>query len=129
MEINTETLMNQMTELVITYGPKLLGALIVWIIGSMIVKWMSNTFSKLLEKNKIGISCNPEDWLNSALNMHKFRLVALSPSIAYRSTVLPQTFHNDPGDQIIVATAREENAIILTKDKRIQDYNHVKSLW
>jgi len=86
-------------------------------------------FSKLIEKNKIGISCNPEDWFSTALKMHKFRLVALSPSIAYRSTVLPQPFHSDPGDQIIVATAREENAIILTKDKRIHDYNHVKSLW
>lgn len=86
-------------------------------------------FCKLLEKNKIGISCNPEDWLIAALKMPKFRLVALSPSIAYRSTVLPQPFHNDPGDQIIVATAREENAIILTKDKRIQNYNHVKSIW
>jgi len=86
-------------------------------------------FCKLLEKNKIGISCNPEDWLITALNMPKFRLVALSPSIAYRSTVLPQPFHSDPGDQIIVATAREENAIILTKDKRIQNYNHVKSIW
>ena len=86
-------------------------------------------FCKLLEKNKIGISCNPEDWLITALNMPKFRLIALSPGIAYRSTVLPQPFHDDPGDQIIVATAREENAIILTKDKRIQNYKHVKSLW
>lgn len=86
-------------------------------------------FSKLLEKKKIGISCNPEDWLKIALNMPKFRLVPLSPSIAYQSTILPQPFHSDPGDQIIVATAREENAIILTKDGRIQNYNHVKSLW
>jgi len=86
-------------------------------------------FCKLLEHNKLGISCNPEAWLSAALNMPKFRLVSLSPSIAYRSTVLPQPFHSDPGDQIIVATSREENAIILTKDKRIQNYKHVKSLW
>lgn len=86
-------------------------------------------FSKLLEKKKLGISYNPEDWLKIALNMPKFRLVPLSPSIAYRSTVLPQPFHSDPGDQMIVATAREENATILTKDGRIQNYNHVKSLW
>ncbi len=86
-------------------------------------------FSKLLEKKRIGISCNPEDWLKKALEMPKFRLVELSPSIAYRSTVLPQPFHNDPGDQIIVATAREENATILTKDDNIQKYNHVKSIW
>lgn len=86
-------------------------------------------FSKLLEKRRIGISCDPEDWLKKALKMPKFRLVELSPRITYRSTVLPQPFHNDPGDQIIVATAREENAIILTKDDNIQKYNYVKSIW
>ena len=61
--------------------------------------------------------------------MPKFRLVSLTPSIAYRSTVLPQPFHSDPGDQIIVATAREENATILTKDEKIQNYRHVKCVW
>lgn len=86
-------------------------------------------FSKLLEKKRIGISCNPEDWLKKALLMPKFRLVALSPSIAYRATTLPQPFHSDPGDQIIVATAREENATILTKDDNIRRYSHVKSVW
>jgi PIN domain nuclease of toxin-antitoxin system len=49
--------------------------------------------------------------------------------IVYCSTVLPKPFHDDPADQIIVATAREENATILTKDKRILNYQHVKSLW
>lgn len=86
-------------------------------------------FSKLLEKKKIGISCDPEDWINSALDMPKFRLVHLSPVLAYRSTVLPQPFHSDPADQIIVATAREENATILTKDTRILTYKNVRSLW
>lgn len=86
-------------------------------------------FCKLLEKEKLGISCNPEDWLSSALDMPKLRLVGLTPSIAYRSTILPQPFHSDPGDQIIVATAREEKAIILTKDKNILNYKHVKSIW
>ncbi len=86
-------------------------------------------FSKLLEKERIGISCNPEDWLKKALNMPKFRLVELSPSISYHSTILPQPFHKDPGDQIIVATAREENATILTKDDNILEYKHVKSIW
>ena len=86
-------------------------------------------FSKLLEKGRIGISCNPEDWIETALEMPKLRLVPLSPILAYRSTVLPQPFHDDPADQIIVATAREEKATILTKDQRILSYRHVKSLW
>jgi PIN domain nuclease of toxin-antitoxin system len=53
----------------------------------------------------------------------------LTPVIAYRSTVLPPPFHSDPADQIIVATAREENAVILTKDEKILNYKSVRSLW
>ena len=86
-------------------------------------------FSKLLEKKRIGISCNPEEWISEALDMPKLRLVPLTPTIAYRSTSLPQPFNGDPADQIIVATAREENATILTKDGIIQKYEHVRSLW
>jgi PIN domain nuclease of toxin-antitoxin system len=86
-------------------------------------------FSKLLEKKRIGISCNPEDWIHAAINMPKLKLVPLSPVLSYRSTVLPQPFHNDPADQIIVATAREENATILTKDERILAYKNVRSFW
>ncbi|MBW2409306.1 MAG: type II toxin-antitoxin system VapC family toxin [Deltaproteobacteria bacterium] len=93
---------------------------------SAISRW---EFSKLLEKRKIGISCNPEDWIKAALDMPKLRLVPLTPVLAYRSTALPQTFHSDPANQIIVATAREENATILTKDERILAYEHVRSLW
>jgi len=86
-------------------------------------------FSKLLEKERIGISCNPEEWIAEALDMTKLRLVPLTPTISYRSTSLPQPFTDDPADQIIVATAREENATILTRDKIIHKYKHVRSLW
>ena len=79
-------------------------------------------FSKLLEKKRIGISCNPEDWINVALDMPKLRVIPLSPILSYRSTVLPQPFHNDPADQIIVATARAENATLLTKNEKIHAY-------
>jgi len=93
---------------------------------SAITPW---EFCKLIEKGRIGISCDTEEWLNIALNMPKLRLVPLSPVLAYRSTILPQPFHEDPADQIIVATAREENATIITKDENIRNYRHVRSLW
>jgi PIN domain nuclease of toxin-antitoxin system len=86
-------------------------------------------FSKLLEKGRLSISCDPEEWLRRALEMPGLRLVPLSPAIAYRSTNLPGPFHGDPADQIIVATAREENAAIITKDRRIRSYRHVRSVW
>jgi PIN domain nuclease of toxin-antitoxin system len=86
-------------------------------------------FCKLLEKKRIGISCDPRDWLETALAMPKLRLVPLSPVIAYRSTLLPQLASADPADQIIVATAQEENAILLTKDKSIRQSTGVRTIW
>src|SRR5215813_8042991 len=86
-------------------------------------------FCKLLQKKKLEISIDPEDWIRIALEMPKLRLVPLSPSIAYRSTVLPQRFHDDPADQIIVATALEENATIITSDERLLNYKSVPSIW
>ena len=99
------------------YDELLLSAISIW------------EFSKLLEKKRIGISCNPEEWIAEALDMQKLRLIPFTPTISYRSTSLPQPFNSDPADQIIVATAREENATILTKDKTIWEYVHVRSLW
>lgn len=66
--------------------------------------------SALLEKGKLGIPCNPEEWINAALDTAKLRSVHPNPVIAYRSAVLPRAFHEDPADQIIAARAREENA-------------------
>jgi PIN domain nuclease of toxin-antitoxin system len=86
-------------------------------------------FSELLEKQRLGISCSPEEWLARALQMAKLRLAPITPTIAYRSTILPQPFHSDPADQIIVATAREENATIISSDAVIRNYPHVRSLW
>jgi PIN domain nuclease of toxin-antitoxin system len=86
-------------------------------------------FCKLLEKGRISVSCDPEEWVIQALDMPKLRLVPLSPSIAYRSTILPPPFHGDPADQIIVASTRQESATILTKDQRILDYKGVASVW
>ena len=86
-------------------------------------------FCKLIEKGRLGVACDPEEWIESALQMAKLRLVPLSPGIAYKSTVLPPPFHDDPADQIIVAAAREEHATILTVDERIRSYHGVISLW
>lgn len=49
--------------------------------------------------------------------------------ILVESCRLPQPFHGDPADQIIVATAREHDATIVTKDRQIVSYPHVRSSW
>lgn len=99
------------------YEELLLSAISVW------------EFCKLVEKGRIGLSCAVEEWVRTALEMPKLRLVPLTPRIAYSSTALPAPFHGDPADQIIVATAREENATLLTKDQRLLSYPHIRAVW
>jgi PIN domain nuclease of toxin-antitoxin system len=55
-------------------------------------------------------------------------LIELTPRIAIESTKLPGTFHRDPADQIIVATARVYDIPLLTADSRILQYPHVRTL-
>jgi PIN domain nuclease of toxin-antitoxin system len=86
-------------------------------------------FAKLLEKGRLSISCDASHWIDMALDMFDLRLIQLTPSIAYQSTILPQPFHHDPADQIIVASAREENATLLTADRKLQEYHYVRTSW
>ncbi len=86
-------------------------------------------FSKLVEKGRLQIACDGAQWIRQALDQPKLRLVELSPEIAWESTRLPGDFHSDPADQIIVATARHEGAILLTADAMLRRYPHVKSEW
>jgi PIN domain nuclease of toxin-antitoxin system len=84
---------------------------------------------KLVEKGRIALFEDLESWVGAALDVPGLRIVPLDFKVFYRSTTLPQPFHSDPADQMIVATARLRDATIITKDKLLQDYPHVKSVW
>lgn len=86
-------------------------------------------FCKLIEKGRLAIATDPEAWMDSAFQMPKLRLVPLTPRISYKSTCLPAPFHDDPADQLIVATAREENATVVTIDAALREYHGVRTLW
>ncbi len=117
--VNPQRLSSRVKKLIIEreYSMLLLSAISVW------------EFCKLIEKGRLAISISPLEWLNIALDLAGLELVHLTPLISYKSTTLDQPFHNDPADQIIVATAKVENAIIVTSDKRIQDYPHIRTIW
>lgn len=73
--------------------------------------------------------CYPvNEWLQNALAYPNIILLDLTLQIIVESTQLPQPFHRDPADQLIVATARIQNVPLLTLDKKIIDYPHVKIL-
>ena len=82
--------------------------------------------AKLVERKRLSLPCPVFDWLRQALTYPGIQLIELSPRICVESTELPGTFHKDPADQIIVATARILDAEILTADTKILTYPHVR---
>jgi len=84
--------------------------------------------AKLVEVNRLALNCAVTEWVQTALAYPGIRLLYLTPRIAIESTRLPQPFHRDPADQMIVATARIRRCPLLTADERIRQYPHVKTL-
>jgi PIN domain nuclease of toxin-antitoxin system len=86
-------------------------------------------FAMMATKQRIELKISSEEWLSRAINNTGISIVELTPAIATDSCNLPGKFHKDPADQIIVASARRNNLTLITKDQKILDYPHVRSLW
>lgn len=57
--MNSEVIQNQATEMLVMYGPKLLAAIAVWIIGGWIIKMIVNGFGKVMDKRETDSSLKP----------------------------------------------------------------------
>jgi PIN domain nuclease of toxin-antitoxin system len=84
--------------------------------------------AKLVEYGRLELACPIEEWMEQAVAYPGVQLIELTPRIAIESTKLPGSFHRDPADQIIVATARVYDMPLLTADSRILPYPHVSTL-
>jgi PIN domain nuclease of toxin-antitoxin system len=93
---------------------------------SLIYVWV---VAKKVEKAQLVMDRPLDDWLDLATMRPGVRLAELTRPILTESCRLPQPFHGDPADQIIVATARDAEAAIVTKDDRIRRYAHVRTVW
>jgi len=57
--MNTEEIINQITQMTLLYGPKLIGAIAVWIIGGWVIKAIGSGVEKALKKSKTDPSLMP----------------------------------------------------------------------
>jgi prevent-host-death family protein len=63
------------------------------------------------------------EWVERALDRPDIRLIGLEHAITViDSCRLPGDFHPDPADRLLMATARRENAVLVTHDRKILDY-------
>ncbi len=83
----------------------------------------------LASRGRLQLGRPVSDWLAAALNPNFVSLLPLLPPIAVDSCTLPGSFHADPADRMIVATARHHGLTLLTADAAIQAYPHLRTLW
>jgi len=82
----------------------------------------------LTSKKRLLLSMEVADWIKKSEMLPFVNFIPVDNSIAVKSVNLPQSFHSDPADRIIIATAISLGASLITKDERILKYSHVKTI-
>jgi PIN domain nuclease of toxin-antitoxin system len=76
----------------------------------------------LVSRNRLSLVARPERWFQRLLAIPGVRLADLSPDILIASSFLPGTPPRDPADRIILATARDLGATLITRDRLLLKY-------
>jgi PIN domain nuclease of toxin-antitoxin system len=76
----------------------------------------------LVARNRIGLSARPERWFQKVLAIPGVKLAELTPNILIESSFLPGDPPRDPADRIIIATARDIGATLITRDRLLLKY-------
>ena len=96
------------------------------ILVSSISAW---EIAMLVERGRLQLTMDVEQWLNIITEIDAVRFVPVNNRIAVKSVALPGEFHKDPADRLIVATARDAAAPLITADEKIRQYAYVATIW
>jgi PIN domain nuclease of toxin-antitoxin system len=83
----------------------------------------------LVKRGRLALSMAVDEWLLAVGSIEGVSIVPITAEVAVHSANLPGEFHQDPADRMIVALARERNAVLLTADEKIHRYPHVRWGW
>jgi PIN domain nuclease of toxin-antitoxin system len=98
--------------------------------GSLFISAISVwEIAMLVQRERLVLGTDIEAWLHTVAQLKEVSFVPVDNMIAMKSNALPEPFHKDPADRIIVATARELSSPLVTADERIRGYAHVKTIW
>lgn len=77
---------------------------------------------QLVSRNRLSLGTTPQRWFARVLATPNVHLTELSPDILIAASFLPGTPPRDPMDRILIATARELAATLVTRDRAIIAY-------
>jgi PIN domain nuclease of toxin-antitoxin system len=68
-------------------------------------------------------------WFRKAIETNGWDVKPITLEIMEEAYSLPDSFHADPADRILTATARHEDWVLLTPDRKLLDYPHLHARW
>jgi PIN domain nuclease of toxin-antitoxin system len=83
----------------------------------------------LVERGRLRLTLDVRDWLYRCEALPFLSFIPVSNSIAVESVRLPDFPSADPADRIIAATALALGAVLVTKDDKLRNYPHLKTVW
>ena len=84
--------------------------------------------AQLAFKNRITLPQTPDVWFEDSLRHFNAKACPLTSKIFAEAYRIPKTFHPDPADRILVASACLGNYTLITADRRIIDWSEVPTL-
>lgn len=89
---------------------------------SPITAWEVGLLSRSGRTRPVAFLPDPAQWMARLLGGPSIRQAPLTFEIALASSNLPEPFHDDPADRLLVATARSLRIPMVTSDRRILAY-------
>lgn len=82
----------------------------------------------LSDRRQIGLDRHWKRWFNHFVALNHWQCLDITLDVIQEAYALPEQFHRDPADRIIVATARLHNLCVITGDSKILNYPHVRAM-
>ena len=84
--------------------------------------------ARLVALGRLSLTMDLRAWVERSIEILEAATIAISHEIAIEAYRLPEPFHRDPADRLLVATARILAARIVTVDDLILNYPHALSI-
>jgi PIN domain nuclease of toxin-antitoxin system len=108
------------------FGPKAQGILTSSEDERLVSAISTFEIARLIRKGRLILQQSFASWSAQSLHDLVATTIDVTHEIAWEAYNLPGSFHKDPADRLLIATARLHDLTLLTADDSILSYQHVK---
>ncbi len=81
------------------------------------------------ERERLQLDRHWKIWFRYVIKENQWEVLPVTLAIIEEAWSLPEDFHSDPADRVIVATARLMKMKVVTGDRKLLEYPHVETIF